>query len=124
MKLSYQKFICVIVLFLVSCSSPKESCNLTDNLCSCDVRSTTLASCADYEGQSVDSAKSDCSSDNGSLTQGSSCPTASRVGTCKINVLGSVEYNRYYSDAITHQASCTLSAMGTGFLGSVDWTSD
>lgn len=108
---------------IIACHKESPSaCNLTTVLCSCDQTSTSSAACIDYSGKSVDSAQSGCGT--GTFSKTALCPTANRVGTCKIQVFNDVTYQRYYSDAITHQVACTASAMGTGFLGTVDWVAN
>lgn len=117
--------IAISFLFFLVTACHKESassCNSTTTLCSCDLLSTSSANCLDYEGKSVDDAQTDCGT--GTFSKTARCSTTGRVGTCKIQLFNAITYQRYYSDAVTHQVSCTVSAMGTGFLGTVEWQSN
>lgn len=110
-----------LLLFLAACGKDPD-CGLTENLCSCDLRTTSTNSCKDFEGQSRDSAKGSCS--GGTFSESSACPSDGRVGTCKTTVSSNKTYTRYYSNAGTNQAGCTVASLGTGFLGLVEWTSN
>lgn len=102
-----------------SSTATSATCNLVSALCSCDATATSTKSCSDYEGVSVDSAKSKCTS--GTFSSTALCPTTSRVGTCKTAMLNDKTYIRYYADAITNQAGCSAASLGLGLTGAVEW---
>ena len=101
-------------------SAPK--CDSSATPCSCDKSATTSKSCDDREGMEVATAQKDCTS--GTFSSAARCPTASRVGTCKITVATSVTLTRYYSDAVTAQAACEAVKLSTGLTGTVEWVSN
>ena len=115
----------VLLLGVGGCGNDDdETCSLTGQLCSCDLTMTSTNVCNDYSGQKKGSAESECSSAGGTFSASQLCKTSGRVGTCKVTVFSNITYKRYYSDAVTNQAACTISNFGTGFLGAVEWESD
>jgi hypothetical protein len=85
---------------------------------------TSSKKCIDYEGRSISTAESECKTDGGALNTSALCTTTDRVGTCKTTVLSVKTYTRYYDDAITNEAACTISAMSLGFSGTIEWISN
>ena len=119
----------ILAVFLLSvfgalaCGKVEPVCDLTRTFCSCDVSATSgsASGCFDYEGQSTDTARSDCKGRAGTLSNAAGCPTASRVGTCRITAGTAKIHMRYYSDAVAGEVACSLLNMGTSFTGTVVW---
>jgi hypothetical protein len=106
----------------VSCGKTSVSaCDLSANLCSCNKQSTTSNSCDDYEGKSVDDAKSACTT--GTFAQ-AACPTTGRVGTCKLGVSSNRTYTRYYADAVASRVACEATNISLGAFGAAEWIAD
>jgi len=111
-----------LLIFAAAACGKDPDCGLTSNLCSCDLRTTSSDSCKDFEGTKRGTARNSCS--GGVFSDSTACPTANRVGTCKVTVINDKTYTRYYSNSATNQAACTVASLGTGFLGAVEWTSN
>lgn len=106
-------FLCVSVItvfFLSSCKKAESTdCNLTTNLCSCDkTAAAEYPGCHDYEAMPATTAASNCKTDGGTFSTSSSCPTATRVGTCKYNLGTQVTYQRYYTASYATAASAAV----------------
>lgn len=81
-------------------------CNLSSVLCSCDRRTVaTNPDCRDYEAMSVTKAQADCSKNSGTFSSSASCPTATKVGTCRYSIGSEVSYYRYYQASVTDAAA-------------------
>ena len=117
----------------VGCGTRSTDCNLTTIPCSCDRRTLSSPDCRDYEGVSVASATSKCSTASGTFSSTALCTTTSRAGTCR-EVFGTTVNNyRYYianySTAASGAGACeyvnaNCLVVSLGAACSAAWTSD